>query len=173
MHKMSSLMIASLAAGLLLAVPASAQPADTMAMHGHGGMGRHMGGGDSHFMMLLRAANLTPQQHEQVRQIIKSERAQMRSVYQGFHAVHEQIAAKLLTPGPLSAADLGPLEQKATRYQQQITRNMIETAVAIRNVLTPEQISKLGQVHQQLQSLHQQIQQLMGPDSDAPSEQPE
>ena len=71
----------------------------------------------------------------------------------------------------MTAADLAPLEQKAIRYQQQIDRNMIETALAIRNVLTPEQVSRLAQVHQQLQSLHQQIRNLMGPDADESSDQ--
>src|SRR5438552_18202016 len=156
-------------AGLLLALPAGAQSSgDSMAMampHGHGGMGHHMGGmqdGDSHFMKLLRSANLTPAQHAQVREILKAEKAQMKSVYDGFHAVHEQIAAKLLGNGPLTAADLAPLEQKAIRYQQQIDRGMIDTALAIRNVLTAEQIARLAQVHQQLQSLHAQLRNLMG-----------
>jgi Spy/CpxP family protein refolding chaperone len=132
-----------------------------------------MGGGDSHFMMLLRSANLTPQQHAQVRQILKSEKQQMNSFYAGFHAVHEQLAAKLLAPGAVTAVDLAPLEQKASKYQQQIGRNMIETALAIRNVLTPEQIARLAQVHQQLQSLHEQIHNLMGSDTDEAGDQPD
>ena len=165
-------------AGLLLAQPAAAQSSgDSMAMampHGHGGMGHHMGGGgDSHFMMLLRSANLTPSQHAQVREILKAEKAQMTSVYDGFHAVHEQLAAKLLGNGPLTAADLAPLEQKAVRYQQQIDRSMIDTALAIRNILTAEQIARLAQVHQQLQSLHAQLRNLMGSDADDSQEQPD
>jgi Spy/CpxP family protein refolding chaperone len=150
---------------------------DSMAApHAGGGMGHHMhamGGGDSHFMMLLRSANLTPQQHAQVRQILKSEKQQMNSFYAGFHAVHEQLAAKLLAPGAVTAVDLAPLEQKASKYQQQIGRNMIETALAIRNVLTPEQIARLAQVHQQLQSLHEQIHNLMGSDTDEAGDQPD
>jgi Spy/CpxP family protein refolding chaperone len=178
MEKTKGLALGSLVAGLLLAVSAFAQPSmDGMSMsaHGHGGMSHHMdamGGGDSHFMMLLKSANLTPAQHAQVRQILKGEKEQMKSVYAGFHAVHEQLAARLLTPGVVTAADLAPLEQKAVRYQQQIDRNMIETALAIRNVLTPEQVTRLAQVHQQLQSLHQQIQNLMGSDADESSDQP-
>jgi Spy/CpxP family protein refolding chaperone len=133
----------------------------------------HAMGGDSHFMMLLRSANLTPQQHAQVRQILKNQKEQMKSVYAGSHAVHEQLAAKLLTPGNVTAADLAPLEQKAAKYQQQISRQMIETALAIRNVLTPEQIARLAQVHQQLQSLHEQIHNLIGSDSDEAGDQPD
>ena len=177
MKKGTGLAIGSVVAGLLLVGSAFGQQSmDTMPMHAHGhsGMGHHMdamGGGDSHFMMLLRSANLSPAQHAQVRQILKGEREQMRSVYEGVHAVHEQLAAKLLTPGAVTAADLAPLEQKASRYQQQIDRDMVDTALAIRNILTPEQIARLSQVHQQLQSLHQQIQNLMGPDADETSDQ--
>lgn len=177
MRKTTGLAIGSLVAGILLAVSASGQTSmDGMSMHGHGGaMGHHMGamgGGDAHFMMLLRSANLTPAQHTQVRQILSGEREQMTSASEAFHAIHEQIAARLLRPGVVTAADLAPLEQKALRYQEQMDRNMIDTALAIRNVLTPEQIARLGQVHQQLQSLHQQIQSLMGSDADQPSDQP-
>jgi Spy/CpxP family protein refolding chaperone len=172
-----AVLFGSLAAGLLLALSASSQSMDSMAApHAGGGMGHHMhamGGGDSHFMMLLRSANLTPQQHAQVRQILKSEKQQMNSFYAGFHAVHEQLAAKLLAPGAVTAVDLAPLEQKASKYQQQIGRNMIETALAIRNVLTPEQIARLAQVHQQLQSLHEQIHNLMGSDTDEAGDQPD
>ena len=167
---------ASIVAGLFLVQPALGEPGmGTMSMSsGHGGMGGHrgMGGGDSHFMMLLRSANLTSAQHAQVREILQSEGAQMKAVYQGMHAVHEQLAAKLLRPGALTAADLAPLEQKVAHYQEQIDRNMVDTALAIRNVLTPEQITRLAQVHQQLESLHAQIRNLMGPEGEESSEQP-
>ncbi|HLY07413.1 MAG TPA: periplasmic heavy metal sensor [Rhizomicrobium sp.] len=174
MEKRTGLALGSLVAGVLIAASAFGQPS-MGGMPGHGAMGHHMGGmagGDDHFMMLLRSANLSSAQHAQVRQILKGERAQMKSVYAGFHAVHEQIAEKLFAPGGLTPADLAPLEQKAVHYQQQIDQNMIETAIAIRNVLTPAQLSRLSQVHQQLQSLHQQIRNLMGSDADeAPADQ--
>jgi len=170
-----TLLLASFAAGLLVAAPASAEPSMSgMGMsHAHGGMGHHMDamGGDSHFMTLLRSANLTPQQHAQMRQILKNEKAQMKSINESFHALHEQIADKLLAPGNVTAADLAPLEQKANRYQEQIGRNMIDTAIAIRSILTPEQISRLAQVHQQLQSLHEQIHNILGSDADDSADQ--
>ena len=176
MQKGIGLALGSLVAGVLVAASAFGDPSmGAMSMPGgHDGMGHHMGGmggGDDHFMMLLKSANLSPAQHEQVRQILKSEMAQMRAAHEGFHALHEQIAAKLLAPGNVTAADLAPLEQKANRYQEQISRDMVNTALAIRGVLTPEQIARLAQVHQQLQSLHQQIKSLMGPDGDEASDQ--
>ena len=66
MEKRTGWALGSLAAGVLLAVSAFGEPSMdgmSMAAHGHGGMGHHMdamGGGDSHFMMLLKSANLTP-----------------------------------------------------------------------------------------------------------------
>ncbi|MGH6879080.1 MAG: hypothetical protein ACREHV_17105, partial [Rhizomicrobium sp.] len=52
------------------------------------------------------------------------------------------------------------------KYQQQIDQSRIDTALAVRNILTSDQLSHLAQVHQQLKSLHTQIQNLMGPEQD-------
>jgi Spy/CpxP family protein refolding chaperone len=162
----AKLLIAS-AMGLLFAQPLCAQPAG----HGGGHMGRAMHDGGSPFMMLLRSANLTDAQKQQVHQILKSEHAQMKSVHQQFQAIHEQLADKLLAPGKVTAAQLAPLEQKAYHYQQQIDQGMVDTALAIRNVLTSDQLNHLAQVHKQLQSLHSQIQTLMGPEQEGQAEQ--
>ncbi|HEY3777094.1 MAG TPA: periplasmic heavy metal sensor [Rhizomicrobium sp.] len=167
-----SLLLAS-AVALFAAQPLIAQPmssATEQAPMGH--MGRHMGhmggmhGDGSAFMMLLRSANLTPTQRGQLRDILRSEKTQMISVHRQFQQVHEQMAEKLLAPGSVNAADLAPLEQKAFRYQQQIDRSMIDTALAIRNILTSEQLNHLSQVHKQLENLHTQIQSLMGSGED-------
>lgn len=151
---------------VFFAQPLSAQPSMSMPS-GHGGMG-HMGmhDGGSPFMMLLKSANLTDAQREQVREILKSEHAQMKAVHQQFESVHEQLAEKLLSPGKVTAAELAPLEQKAYRYQQQLDQGMVDTAIAIRNILTSDQLNHLAQVHKQLQSLHSQIQSIMGSDQE-------
>ena len=140
-----------------------AAPAMSMS-EGHGGMGHHGMGmmHDAPFLMLLKSANLTAAQHAQVKQILESEHSQTKPLMKQFHALHEQTAGRLLATGPLSAADLAPLTKQAFKLQQQLDQNMIDTALAIRNVLTPEQINRLAQVHQQLSNLHQQIQNLMG-----------
>ena len=154
------------AAALFMIQPLHAQPGMGMA-GGHEGMG-HMGmhADPSHFMMLLKSANLTPAQHAQVRQILEADHAQMKPVMKQFHELHEQIATRLLSAGPVSASDLSPLTRQAFRLQQQIDQNMIDTALAIRNLLTPEQLNRLAQVHQQLQNLHEQIRSLGGSDSE-------
>ena len=161
--KTATKLLLSAVSCIFFAQPLSAQPS---MPSGHGGMGHFMHGGGSPFMMLLKSANLTDAQREQVREILKSEHAQMKSVHQQFESVHEQLAEKLLSPGKVTAAELAPLEQKAYRYQQEIDQGMMDTAIAIRNVLTSDQLSHLAQVHKQLQSLHSQIQSIMGSDQD-------
>jgi Spy/CpxP family protein refolding chaperone len=157
---------------LFVAQAAGAQSADTQSMSappsegmGHMGHMGHMGGmHDGSFMMLLKSADLTAAQHAQLRQILESEKAQMKGVNEKFHALHEQIAEKLLAPGTINASDLAPLEQKMFHYQQQIDQSMVDTALSIRNILTTDQLNHLSKVHQQLQNLHSQIQSLMGSD---------
>jgi Spy/CpxP family protein refolding chaperone len=139
----------------------------TAAAQGMGmgyGMGSDMGGmHGSHFMMLLHSANLSPGQQSQIRQILQASKEPMHALHQQAEALHEQIANKLLAPGRLSASDLKPLIEQQSRLQEQMDESMLETAVSIRGVLTPEQLSKVAQVHQQLQNLHNQMENLMGP----------
>jgi periplasmic protein CpxP/Spy len=151
---------------LFFAQAAGAQSADTQAAPsaGMGHMG-HMGGmHNGSFMMLLKSADLKAAQHSQLHEILQSERAQMKGVYQKFHALHEQIADKLLSTGSVNASDLAPLEQKMSHYQEQIDQSMVNTALAVRNILSSDQLNRLSKVHQQLQNLHSQIQDLMGAD---------
>jgi Spy/CpxP family protein refolding chaperone len=130
----------------LLAGPASAQ--------------RH--GGGSPFFMLLKAANLTTQQKSQVQQILQSDRSQSHTLQQQYEAVHQQIAAKLFGTGSVSASQLSPLVQQAAQIRENIDENRMETALQIRGILTPAQLSKLAGVEQQLQNMHNQLHSLMG-----------
>jgi periplasmic protein CpxP/Spy len=166
MSTVTKLLLAS-AAALFFAQPVCAQGNN----HGHMGHMGFMHEGGSPFMMLLRSANLTSAQKSQVHDILHSERQQMKSVYQQMHAIHEQIAEKLLSSGSVTPAQLAPLEQKMSKYQQEIDQSMVDTALSIRGVLTADQISRLAQVHEQLKSLHSQIQSLMGSDQEDQEDQ--
>ena len=143
--------------------PAAAQHMVAMHMGGHDMGGMH----GSPFMMLLRSADLTPAQQQQVQLILNSNKAQMESLHNQLRAIHEQFAAKLLGQGTVTSADLKPLLDQAARAEADLTENMANTALAVRNVLTPTQIKKLGDVHRKLHALHNQIQGLMGSGDDA------
>ncbi len=117
----------------------------------------------SPYMMLLRAAHLTPAQEGEVQRILARSGARTRDVFLQFRHAQEEIADKLLSPGAVTAADLEPLTRRAARLRGEMDRNMIETALAMRKILTPEQIKRLAEVHDRLESLRAQVEKLIGP----------
>lgn len=124
--------------------------------------------GPSPFMMLLRSADLSSAQQTQVQQVLQSQGEQNRTLVQQLQTVETEISAKLLAVGTVTAADLAPLEQQAAQIKQQMDQNMIDTSLAIRNILSADQLSHLAQVHQQLDSLRAQIEKLIGPGPGGP-----
>lgn len=159
-----SKLIAAAALGVLCLQPLTIQTASAACgmggNFGHASMDMH--GGGSPFLMLLQSANLTAAQKSQVQLILNSNSSQTQGLHQQLQALHEQIAAKLLGPGQVTSSDLKPLIQQASRIETDLNQSMMDTALAIRNVLTPEQVRRLAAVHEKLHSLHTQIQKLMG-----------
>lgn len=157
---------AAMAALSLSVQPASAQEMGGMghgAMAMHGAMGMH--GGGSPFMMLIRSANLTPEQRSQVELIVRSNKTQMMAMHQQLQSLHEKISDKILGTGTVTSADLKPLVDQASRIEAKVNQSMADTAIAIRNVLTPDQVKRLAEVHSKLHAIHTQIKTLMGNDA--------
>jgi len=139
-------------------------------MMGHGGgMGRGGMMGLSPLPLFLRAADLTPAQQAQIKQILHDNRANMHTQFQQMHTAREAMAAKLFSSGTVAASDLSTETQQISQAQQQMLQNELNVALQVRAVLTPAQLQKVAQIHQQFESLHQQMRALMGPPpSDGP-----
>jgi Spy/CpxP family protein refolding chaperone len=118
-------------------------------------------------MMALRAAALTPAQQKQIQDIVNASRTSSAPQMQQMHSIRDQIADKLLSSGSVSAADLAPLLAQQTAIQQQLDNQMVATAIQIRGVLTPDQLSKVASVNDRLKQIHTQIDSILGP-PDAP-----
>src|SRR5580658_1820363 len=118
-----------IAAGLAALVAA---PMTARAFGGPGG--GHGMGGPPPMMMLLKTANLTTDQQASVHQIMETNKGQMKPLFQQLHSIDQQIAAKLLGTGSVSASDFTALEQQKEGVQQQIDQNMITTSIQIRNL---------------------------------------
>jgi Spy/CpxP family protein refolding chaperone len=163
--------LAVAAFGLLLAMPLSAS-AQHMGGFGPGGPGGGPHGGmhgdSGHFLMMLKSANLTAAQQSQVQLILNTNRQQMQSLRQQLMSLHEKISDKLLSSGSVTAADLKPLVEKASHLEATLNQSMTDTAISVRNVLTPAQVAKLADVHAKLRNIHQQIQGIMGRGGDMP-----
>ena len=113
------------------------------------------------FMMALRSTKLTAQQEEKLRQILDSDRATSIVTMKQLHSIHEQIATKLLSTGPVTDADLAPLSKQAAQIDEQMQQQGINTALHIRAILTPEQLSKMSDFHTQMTSINAQIRKLL------------
>jgi len=150
-------------AGALVAAACFAAPAlahgpegGPPGMHGHG-----PGGLPPSFMMSLRAANLSSAQWQQVHQIFHNSHATVGPLFNQLHSIDQQISAKLLSSGTVAVSDLQPLESQAETLHQQIDAQSLADAVAIRNLLSADQIAKMATFDQQMSSLHQQIETLL------------
>jgi hypothetical protein len=121
------------------------------------------GPGPSPFLILLRAAKLTPAQQSEVRQIMAAETATTRPLMDQLRGIEDQISQKLLSPGAVTEVDLAPLEQQATRIREQMDQGSLDTSLKIRKLLTADQIGRLADVHEKLGKLRAEIENLVGP----------
>ena len=160
-----------LAAAGLLILPLLPRLARAQMGH-HGGM---MGPGEmmGPLPIFLRAADLTPAQQAQVKQILHANRANLHSQFEQMHTAREQIAEKLFSTGPVAASDLTAQTQQIAQAQQQMLQNELNAALQVRAILTPAQLQKVAQVHQQFESLHQQMRALLGPPPSGGSDSPQ
>jgi Spy/CpxP family protein refolding chaperone len=130
-----------------------------------GGFGGHMG---RHGMrrinvlgvplpLLLKTANLTDAQKQQIHQIIATRRTTRKAEIQQLKAAKDQIAAKYTSTGAVTASDFSGPVQQITQIQDQMTNEQIQDAIAIRNVLTPAQLQQISQTKSKLDQIHAEM----------------
>ena len=136
------------------AVPAAAQP-----RHERGGPGWSRDGGMA-LPLLIRAANLTPEQDAKVRAILANHRTVTRNSVEQLRRAQDDLADKLLAAGPVAAADLEPLLKQIAALREQLLQDSAQIALEVRGVLTAEQLARAGQVRTRMQQLHSELQQL-------------
>ena len=159
-------LLATLILAATCAVPATAM-AQPFGPSGHGDGPMLMP-----LMMVLRQAKLTPDQQTKVHQIMATSFTQAQPLMQQLHAVHDQIADKLLSTGAVSAADIAPLQQQEGKIHQQLDQQMLAAALQIRGLLTPEQLSRVSDLHTKLKSLREQMHALIGDGAPPPGPPP-
>jgi Spy/CpxP family protein refolding chaperone len=151
------ILLAALAFASLGAAPLQAQGG------GGPGMGRMMHE-DSPAMMLhmvLRQAGLTPEQQNRVRQIMEAEHQSLRALFTQLRVANNQLADKLFAPAGVQAGDLKPQVQQIMQLRQQLMEQGVKTALAIRAVLTPEQLAKVAQTKDRIEKLQAEMQSLL------------
>ena len=149
-----------LVAATLWSIPAYAQ--SRPGFHGPRG-GMPADGAGMMLPMLLRGANLTADQKVQVQQIMANHRATFQNLFGQLRAAQEQISNKLLSPGVVRETDLASQTQQISYLRSQLADEGLRVVLEIRNLLTSEQLAKASQLKAQMQSLHNQMRSLMGP----------
>jgi Spy/CpxP family protein refolding chaperone len=151
--------------------------AGSSAVASPGGGGRG-GGGDwepgARLMHLVKRANLTPQQETQIQDIRSAARAQEKALKGQWVALHQQLADKILAPSAPTLADFASLTQQMEQVHSQQLKLGLQTAIQIRAVLTPAQVTHIAQIRQQLDNLNAQTKAVLDEDDaiDAPTQAP-
>jgi Spy/CpxP family protein refolding chaperone len=144
MKRIGSLMVGAL---LLASVPGAA------LAHGRpGGGGHHDGVG-----LLMRGADLTDGQRQQIEQIVTAHRPQFRALMTQMRAARQALSAKLYGAGTVTAADLAPELQQIEQLRSQLTQERTQLALEIRGLLTPEQLAKIAQKRQRMNELRREM----------------
>ena len=140
-----------------------------VASSNQGGPGGHMGHGGFHRMhggmnvlglplpLLLRTANLTDSQKQQIHAIFEARHVSRKAEREQLKAAKQAIGAKFLSSGTVAASDMSSSVATITQLQDQMTNEQIQDAVAIRNVLTPAQIAQIAATKAKLDAIHAEM----------------
>ena len=150
--------IASGALALALAVAAVTAGSAT-AQPGRWG-GGPPGGGGGVLPLLLRSANLTPEQDTKIKEMVATRRAAMRTLMQQMRDAEDELAGKLLAPGTVQLADVQPQLQRIAQLRDQQLRESTQAALTIRALLTQEQIARVAQTNERVRQLQRELRQL-------------
>jgi len=154
-----------------------------VASSNQGGPGGHMGhrgfhhGGGMNVLglplpLLMRTANLTDSQKQQIHAIFEARHASRKAEREQLKAAKEAIGAKFLSSGTVAASDMSSSVATITQLQDQMTNEQIQDAVSIRNVLTSAQIAQIAATKAKLDAIHAEMKALwaQGGSNSSPSD---
>src|SRR5215831_5610666 len=122
------------ATGFLAANASHADMPGTAGGHWGHGRGDRLG-----FELYLRQLDLNETQRGHIKSILEQQRSASAPLFRQLQSEKANLSGLFFAPGALQASDLSPEVQKLALLQQQLLEQRIQTAVAIRNVLTPGQ----------------------------------
>jgi hypothetical protein len=127
------------------------------------GEGPMMGDGSMILLPLLfKTADLSADQESKLKQSLASHRDTFKSLFAQLHAANGELAAKIVAPGELHSEDLDARVGKIVDLRKQMIQEGLKVALEARALLTDDQLTKLSQTRQQLESLHDQMRALLG-----------
>ena len=147
--KRNSFLIGLATAGMF-ALSAQAQPPGPPPM-----MGPHHGGGFGPgrvIHVLLRSADLTADQQTQAHQILDANHSAVETIFTNLRQANNDLASLLLGASDVQADALSTQLTKINGLQLQLEQQTANTVLAIRALLTPEQLAKAAAAETQMQA---------------------
>ena len=126
-----------------------------------GGMGLEPNPGMM-FPMILRSVGMSAEQQTKVQGIMDAHRPRFQELLGQLRAAHEDVMARLLGPGPLTANDLKAPVQRVAALRDKLAQEGIDVAFEVRGVLTADQLAKAADVRQRLGTLRAEMRKLLG-----------
>jgi Spy/CpxP family protein refolding chaperone len=125
-----------------------------LTAYGHGRRGHHFGHEGAGFpFRVLKDLDLTTEQQTQIDGIWKTHRETIRPLWSELRTIRTDITNKLLSPGEVTAADFTQQTERVAQLEAQLFRERLAAGVEVRNVLTPDQLTKAAEIMAKKQAL--------------------
>lgn len=119
-------------------------------------------------MGLLRGVDLTKEQRDKIHAMMHAHRKERHEAMKQRHDLDGQIGALLMAKGPVDKTRLDGLIKQKEALNAKDEEAMAADAVAIHDILTPEQLDKARTTQEKLDALEGQIRDLLRPPHDKP-----
>lgn len=114
-------------------------------------------------MGMLHGVDLTKEQRDKIHALMHGHRAERRDVMHQRFDLDQKISALLMAKGPVDKAKLDALIKQKEALSAKDEEAMAADAVAIHDILTPEQLDKARTTQEKLDALEGQIRDLLRP----------
>ncbi len=118
--------------------------------------------------MLLRSAELNPEQSAKVKDLVDSRRPAFEKLFDKLRRAHEGVADLIFSSGELDATALDAQVDEVGAARTALMREGIKTAVEVRTLLSPEQRAKVAEAKDRLQRLRLEMRDIMGDPASPP-----
>ena len=132
-------------------------------MRGGFGGGPGMGHGPGRMLpILLKHADLTPEQQGKVNKIMESHRPAFRRLFEQLHEAHEALGDRMFSKAEISDGDLDADINKVMDLRGELMREGTQVMLEVRRILTPEQLEKVASTRKRLDEWRSEMRDLFG-----------
>ena len=111
--------------------------------------------------LVLKCIDLSEGQENRVLEIMAAHRATFRTLFSELQATYKDLADKLFAPGNVRAEDFTIPMQRMAQLREQLAQEGLKVAIEVRDVLTPEQLTKAAEIKDRMRALHTEMRGLL------------